>query len=226
MTRLGSLTDRKAGEGAATAAPSRTRDGNAPEPKPRRQRLLLGGIAVAAIGLAGARLVPYIPAVQEWRLERRSLDELLKERGDVSNDPRLLYFLGRRLNEQGRFVEAESNLRRAVGLDPESARLRDEWTRAQLGSGRTSDAFNQLRQFVGTHPRSALAHLALGKFYFAQNSMQRAREEFSVAVSLDSKHAEGWAYLSQAATQLELPNEPLEAARKAVALAPDNAGYR
>ncbi len=182
--------------------------------------------AVCALLVAGARLAWFTPTVQEWRLSRASLPELLKERGSLSGDSRLLYHIGYRLNQEGRFAEAESNLRRAVGIDPDSPRLRDEWARSQLGTGAVTEAFNQLHQFTGAHPNSSPGHTNLGKFYFTLKSLQRSREELEKAVALDPANAEAWAYLSQATGQLNVPERPLEAARKAVELAPKVAGYR
>lgn len=188
-------------------------------------RLVLASLAVCGLLAASARLAWYLPAVQEWRLTRAALPDLVKERGNLSDDPRLLYHIGFRLNQMERFGEAESNLRQGVGLDPDDPRLRDEWTRSLLGTGRVTEAFNQLQQFVGTHPNSAQAHLILGKFYFTQKSMVRAREEFEQATKLSPNDAEAWAYLSQAANQLSVPDVPLTAAQKAVTLAPKNARY-
>jgi uncharacterized protein HemY len=60
-----------------------------------------------------------------------------------------------------------------------------------LGSGLTTAAFGQLRQFAGTHPNLPEAHLILGKFYFTQRSMQRAAEELEKAISLDRSRGGG-----------------------------------
>jgi tetratricopeptide (TPR) repeat protein len=212
--------------GAAAAPPSPTLTDSPTAARSRRTRVLLASVAALGLAAASARLAWYLPVVQEWRIARTPLADLVKERGPVSDDPRLLYHIGRRLNQQERFADAEGNLRQAVGLDPDSAPLRDEWARALLGTGRVTEAFNQLRQFVGTHPDSGPGHRVLGKFYFTQKSMPRAREEFEKAVRLTPGDAEAWAYLSQAASQLSLPDVPLDAARKAVTLAPENAGYR
>lgn len=212
--------------GAAQAAPLSTTNAKDAGKAGAIRRIALAAFAICGLLAAAARLVWFTPAVQEWRLNRASLPQLLKERGEISGDSRLLYHIGLRLNQAGRFTEAESNLRRAVALDPVSPRLRDEWARALLGVGKITEAFNQLRQFVGTNPNSAPGHLNLGKFYFSQKSMQRAREELEKAVSLAPENAEAWAYLSQATDQMNVPQRPLEAAQKAVALAPNEARYR
>lgn len=227
MSRFAALPNQQTTPGAASAASgvSAPTSANTPTRTRRKNALLL---TIALVGLTGAlaRLAWLSEPVQEWRLRRASLPALVRERGTKTTNPRLLYYIGLRLNQQGRFAEAESNLRAAVGMEMESARLRDEWARALLGTGRITEAFGQLREFAGTHPNSAPAHTILGKFYFTQRAMQRADDEFERAVTLDPSQAEAWAYLSQAASQLNLGDRPLEAARHAVGLQPENAGYR
>ena len=221
---------------AFTAAPEILRDPAAlpqeGERRPRRRRvraLTVVALLLAVISAAGLAFVArQTPWYAEWQYARLSLAELEAEGagGNGENNPRLLYYLGRRLNEQQRYAQADPILRRAVGLDPHAPRLRDEWARALLGSGLTTAAFGQLREFAGTHPDSALAHLLLGKFYFTQNSMKRASEELERAVSLNPSLADGWAYLAGAADALGDAKRARAAAEKAVALRPKHAPDR
>jgi Flp pilus assembly protein TadD len=170
--------------------------------------------------------LPYSPAVQEWRLSRETLPALVHDTGGnigVVNDPRLLYYLGLRLNQRERFQEADPVLRRGVGLDPNDPRLRDEWARALLGSGLTTAAFGELREFAGTHPEMAEAHLLLGKFYVTERSMRRASEELGQTIAGDPRCGEAWSYLATAEQSLGNADRALTAARKAVELRPDSA---
>src|SRR5437588_634036 len=99
----------------------------------RRLRVLFAGVLLV---LAGGLFLIQTPWYQERRLRRLSLPALEHERRTHGeNDPRLLYYLGLRLNRQAHFAAADPILRKAVGLDPDSPRLRDEWARALLGSG-------------------------------------------------------------------------------------------
>src|SRR5262249_54539311 len=157
---------------------------------------------------------------REWRLARMSLEDLQRERHGRMDDPVLLYYIGLRMNERRHFAEADPILRQAVGLDPESPRLRDEWARALLGSGLTTAAFGELKEYVGSHPNAAPAHLLLGKFYITQQSMRRAMEELERAVTLDPKLGEAWSYLAVACEALEDIQGAQEAVGKAVALRP------
>ncbi len=226
MTKSAVTTHSRQTEGAANAAPLVAA---LPIRKPGRftrlKRVVVLPFTLAALLLALTRLAWFSAPIQNWRWSRAALPALLRERATHPDNPCLLYYVGARLNAAGRFAEAEDALRHAVGIDPDAAELRDEWARAQLGSGQISAAYTQLRQFAGTHPRSAPAHLALGKFYFAQTSMRRAAEELQEAVALDPQQSEAWAYLSQASAQLGEADRPLEAARHAVALRPENARY-
>ena len=199
----------------------------APRLRLPRQAVWLTALAICAVGAIGWTLW-HLPSVQERRLSHLSLVQLQKEQGRRLDDPRLLYYIGLRLNQQGRYTEADPYLRNAVALDPDSPRLRDAWMQALLGSGLTTAAFGETREFAGTHPSSAPAHLILGKFYVSQNSLIRASEELSRAVALDPSLGEAWSALAVAQNGLSHLPEAEAAAEKAVALrpasAPDNLG--
>lgn len=186
-----------------------------------RALLLAFALAVGLWGLLNG------PWYQEWRLSRMPLQALQKQIGaDLEKvaDARLLYFTGLRLNEQGRFSEADPILRRAVGLDPDSPRIRDEWAKALLGSGLTTAAFGELKEFAARHDESPQAHFLLGKFYFTQRSMRRAAEEFDRTLARQPDNAECWSYLIGARDAQGDTSGALKAAERATALRPDNAG--
>lgn len=204
---------RRGARGAADASPRR---------RPPWKAALLAAFALLALGLL-AWDVTHAPAYQDRRLARLSLAQLERERGGRMDDPRLLYYVGLRLNQQGRYAEADPLLRNAVGLDPDSPRLRDAWMQALLGSGLTTAAFGEAHEFAGTHTDSAPAYLILGKFYASQNSMVRASEELSHAVALDPKLGEAWSLLAVAQSGRDHAPEALAAAERAVALRPRDA---
>ena len=232
------LRTEAAGEIASSAAsavspPSFPATPQVPAKRGRPSRTnAIAAVALALLGVAFCLAASYTPWYREWWMRRATLDSLQKQASTPRGgyDPILLYYLGKRLNEQGRFTEADPILRQGVGLDTDSARLRDEWTRALLGSGLTTAAFGQLQVFAGTHPNSAEAHLILGKFYLTQHSLTRAIEELEKGVALDPKSGEGWANLTAAYSEIQnevARHDPaLAAARKAVALRPNNAGDR
>lgn len=177
----------------------------------------LGSLVVALVG------APYSGWYQDWRDAQCSLETLLKEQAGHQNDPIFLYYIGRRLNERQRYAEAAPFLECAVGLDPESARQRDEWARALLGSGEISSAFGQLKQFAGTHPASADAHLLMAKYYLTQDAAGPARDELQRVVALDPNRAEAWTLLANARLKLGENSAGVEALRHSLRLRPDNA---
>lgn len=183
------------------------------------------GLFFVAVAVALWVILSQTVAVRRWQLERRPLSTLIRERTTNWDDPVYLAVLGERLNRQGRYPEADPMLRRCVGLDPDEASYRDEWARALLGSGLTTAAFGELKEYVGTHPNSAEGHYALGKFYLTQFSYPRADEELRTAVTLDANNAAAWAFLAQAADNLQDPARAVRAAKQAVRLQGRSAAY-
>jgi tetratricopeptide (TPR) repeat protein len=210
-----------------SARPDTDTHPNTAKPRARPRLLLAVTLLLLAVTLIGVLDLPQTDWYRERRYSHMALFALEREHArHAIEDPILLYYLGRRYNDLGQFAKADPVLRQAVGLDPETPRLRDEWTRALLGSGLTTAAFGQLREYAGTHPHSAPAHLILGKFYVTQHSMRRASEELERAVVLDPRLAEGWTYLTIAQEGLNNLGPAVEAGAKAVALRPDDVGNR
>ena len=178
-------------------------------------------VSVAAIV---AWATPRHPLYQEWRLSHLPLEQLEAECKDVTDDYRLLYYTGLRLNERKRYSEALPLLLQATRLCPDEARIRDAMAQSQMPLGKTGEAFNQLAQFVGTHPDSAEGHLNLGKFYLAMKSGTRAQTELERAVSLNQNLAEGWSALAETRSEFSPDKSAaVEAARRAAQLRPENA---
>ncbi len=217
--------------GAAHAAPLPLSSPQDPaSPRSRIRSLLWRRLPIALAALVGVTALVYWDVSHTgWYKERQytlmSLAALRRER-DAHNsfDPLLLYYIGLRLNEQGKYSEADGFLREAVVREPESTRFRDEWTRALVGAGLTTAAFGQLKEYAGTHPGSAEAHLLLGKFYATQNSMKRAAEELETAVRLDPGLGEAWSYLAAAQQGLNQLGRAREAAENAVHVRPRSSG--
>lgn len=180
-------------------------------------------LLLAALGLSlwGAQHHPYY---QEWEAARLPLPTLLRRAEADPYDARALYYAGLRLNEAGRFPEANPLLVRATQLAPDAARCRRELARAQVAQGRMAEAYNQLRQYVGTHPRSAEAHLMLGQFYLMTAAGKRALSELETAVSLAPNNGEAWALLAAARDEFSQDAQAaLLAGKRAVTLLPTSA---
>ena len=178
-----------------------------------------------AVGI-GVWGVLHHPAYREAKYAALSLPDLQNQvrASDAAPDHLLLYYCGRRLNEANRFAEALPILERAALTDLNDARIRDALATAQMATGKTPEAFSQLKQYAVTHPDSAPGHLALGKFYLAMRSGERALEELEKAVTLDATQADGWAALSVARSDFSgNAGGALDAARQAARLRPDRA---
>ncbi len=184
----------------------------------RRVPLLLRFLFVVLAVSVGWWGVVQGPWYQNRMFSKMSLPELMHQVKTQKNNPTYLYWFGKRLNESGQFKPASVVLSRACNLDQNSARLRSEWTKALLGTGMVTSAFNQLKQFVGTHPHLADAHFLLGRFYYTQREMQLCKAEMQQATAIDPSSARSWAYLSGAEEQLQQHGPALYAARKAVQL--------
>jgi tetratricopeptide (TPR) repeat protein len=166
------------------------------------------------------------PWFQQRQWEQRSLIELQQASAAHADDSVFLTYLGLRLNAAHRFGEAVPVLERAAGLDPDAPQQREEWARALLGTGQVTAAFVELRQFVGTHPRSEQGHLALGKFYVIQRALMRAEEEFTTATQLEPNNGEAWSFLAMAHSNLDDAAGALPAAEKSVGFRPRNVDDR
>lgn len=180
----------------------------------------LAAVAVAAVAL---RVVPNIPAFHEARFSRMGLRDLARGQEAHADDPIFLYYFGKRLNEAGQYATALPVLARAAGIDPDAARVRDEWARALLASGHVSEAFGELRQYEGTHPRSAQAHLLVGKFYATEQNYEAARIALEASVKRGLDTAEVWSLLAHVRIKLGNNGGAQEALARALRLRPDSA---
>lgn len=158
-------------------------------------------VGAVALALAGAAALPLTRGWRDRRWQGLSLAQLGEHQKTHLSDPTYLYFLGRRLNEQGRFTEAAPFLERAAGFDPDDPRIREVWTQALLGSGQLSTAFGQLKQFAGTHPKLPEAHYLLGSYHLTQKAWQLAQQELEQAVALRPSYGQALSLLANACLQ-------------------------
>ncbi len=191
-----------------------------------RRTALAAALLTATALLLTARSLTYTGWYQDWRYARMPLEQLAVAAKQQPGNAIVLYHYGKALNAKGRFTEALVPLEHAAGLDPDEARIRGEWSVAQLAGGYITGAFGQLTGFARTHPDSASGHMLLGRFYVAQNSYVRAAQELEQAVRLDPELGEAWSLLAGARTQMGAYVPAREAARKAVALRLNSAADR
>jgi len=169
----------------------------------RKRRLFTSIVLMALACVAvGCFVMPFMPAYRDARFGKMSPEELSRIQLAHLNDPVFLYYFGRRLNEQHLSIKALPVLEHAAGLDPDSARIRDEWTKAQLACGEVSLAYGQLHQFAAAHPRSAEAQLLLGKYYITEQQFEQAGKALEDSVGKDAGSAEAWSLLAHARIKL------------------------
>jgi tetratricopeptide (TPR) repeat protein len=187
------------------------------------------GKRVTALAVAGGATVvalcalPYSAAYRDASYLRMSLEEQIRLQSRFASDPLFLYHLGHKLNQRQRFGEALPVLERAVGMDANDARVRDEWAQAQMGTGHPANAYMQLRQFAGSHPDSAEAQLFLGKFFITQNAYGLARKALESSVRRDAHSPEAWSLLAHTRIKMGSYSGAQEALEQAIRLRPSGA---
>ena len=94
-------------------------------------------------------------------------------------------WLGAAHNRSGRFAQAETAYRRAIGTDPASAEAHLQLGLFLHGLGRDVEAVTALRAAVGADARLARAHGALSSALYAIGEVTAAAEHTERAVGLD-----------------------------------------
>lgn len=129
------------------------------------------------IGAAVAALRANAPQ----RAEEICRDHLLAHPGSIHH----LALLARALATQGRFDEAEAELRRALALAPDEAILHQDLGSVYMASGRTKEAVQMFRSAVALAPEAALAHRKLGQALAATGQGEEADRHFEASFERD-----------------------------------------
>ena len=129
------------------------------------------------------------PARQEAALKKASLDVLESTFKEQPENPRVAYYLGRRLREAGRINAASMAFKQAAEHAIDSEEIWLAWAATQQDS---QTAFDILSLFLAQHPHSAPAHLALAQCYEANRAHKRAYEEAAQSALLDPSNADAW----------------------------------
>ena len=178
---------------------------------------------LALLGILAALAIPYTGSYKDRQYRPASLSALLSKQTTHTNDPVYIYWLGRRLCDAGKFEQAVGVLERGVSLDPSSPRLREQWTRSLLATGKVSVAYGQLTEFVATHPKLAAAHYLLGTFHYTQKSIEAARMSLEKAVALEPNYPQALSMLANVQIQLGEKTQAQSILRRALALRPNAA---
>jgi tetratricopeptide (TPR) repeat protein len=105
----------------------------------------------------------------------------------VPSSPEFLQALarGEQLLDDAELEQAEAALRRAVGLDPRSARAHSKLGVALARQGRHDDAIEQFRRSLEADPLHAPAYTNLGTVYQEQGRTEAAMAAYRKAIELD-----------------------------------------
>jgi Flp pilus assembly protein TadD len=99
---------------------------------------------------------------------------------------------GLALNREGRLPEAVAEMEAAVGLDPESARIRSDLGFVFLYAGRVEDAVREQRAALDREPRLPQAHYGLGLALERRGDGPGARREFAEYARLEPRSYFTW----------------------------------
>ena len=99
---------------------------------------------------------------------------------------------GLALNREGRLPEAVAEMEAAVGLDPDSARIRSDLGFVYLYAGRVEDAVREQRAALDREPRLAQAHYGLGLALGRRGDGPGARREFAEYARLEPRSYFTW----------------------------------
>lgn len=195
--------------------------------RPARKELTRAQTAlVLLIGLAVAGVfgIPYTGYWRESQYARQPLKDLSDALPAHGGDPILHYWAGRRLSEAGQNDEAAKVLEQGVRLQPQEVRLRDAWAQALLSSGRSAEAYGQLKEFTASNPNKPQAHFLLGKIALTLGNDKEAVPALQQALKLDPKLAEAWSLLAEAQNRAHTPDEAITSLRRALELDPKRPG--
>lgn len=131
---------------------------------------------VAAINLARIRVL------HKQYSEARELYEVLSR--DHTNNPALLMSLAYISMRYEKLDEAETLLKRVVGLDKEAAIPRYHLAIVFLKKGNNREAISQLKAAARSDVRSPAIHQALGIAYAIEGDLKRATSSFKTALAL------------------------------------------
>jgi Flp pilus assembly protein TadD len=185
-------------------------------------------VLVASAGLAVLLInwgIRRSDAQFERHLETASLPELEQIARTRDWDPKVYYWLGCRLTQNGQHKEAQAALARAAALDPKSA-----LTLAMLGltlarNDNPGAAEIQMRRAISLNPQLEFPHYALGNLYGRYNKWPQAADELKLAVKLAPTDAEAQYLLALTYGNLYQEDLKMDILERLVQQDPNNPRY-
>ena len=159
-----------------------------------------GVLVVTLLAAVGILTYEYYqsPNVLKRQYEGDSISTLAKICSEKPYDSIAWEILGDKRMKQEDAVEAVLDFEHCAQLDPDNPIYRNKLAKAELASGQINNAFEQLRQFVGTHPHSARGYQMLGDFYYTERSYDNSVNTLKKSIQINPKRARGWWVLAAA----------------------------
>ncbi len=105
---------------------------------------------------------------------------------------------GQKLRQEGRPMDAVSELLRALSLEPANADARGSLASAYVSMGNLDKAMLEYHKLLLVSPQDASAHFALGKILLKQGHAAQAASQFRAVLAYQPESAEARASLAQA----------------------------
>lgn len=165
-------------------------------PRKRSGELVLTLLAAAGVLLAYEYYQS--PEVRERHYDADTVAALTKICTQTPNDSLAWEILGNKRMKQNDAVDAVQDYEHCAQLEPDNPTYRNDLAKAELASGQINNAFEQLRQFVGTHPHSARGYQMLGEFYYTERSYDNSVSTLRRSIQIDARRPRVWWVLAAA----------------------------
>jgi Tfp pilus assembly protein PilF len=180
-------------------------------------RTAMSVAAVAAVVLAALT----VGQLQVWRNSTTLWENDLTA---ARPSPEALDHLGQALAGQGQAAKAIDCYRRAIALDPTSARAHNNLGNAFLRQGKWNEAAEEFDQACQLAPDLAEAHTNRGIVFYQQKDLEKAAEEHRKAIQLDPQLVEARVNLGQVELTRHRPGAAADCYREVLRQRPGDVG--
>jgi tetratricopeptide (TPR) repeat protein len=121
-----------------------------------------------------------------------ALQTLLRARGVVPRNARLLFDLGILEDEMSLFQDADKSLAAANALNPGDADILYGMARVKMDLGQLAPAQEEMEAYLRLRPDDASAHFGLGRIFQIGLQFDKARAEFMRSIALEPVQTESY----------------------------------
>jgi len=126
------------------------------------------------------------------------------------------------LLSQGRYKDAESNIKKALEQEPENDYALGLLGRCFLNSGRYNDGIDVIRKAIAIDPNDSFYYYLLGFAYYHKNEHHQAIENLNHAIRLDPYNAEYFGLLAHVLIEEREFEQALDKANEGLELNAEN----